>query len=75
MAPDRDKYDIRQAMNETQNETGSMSSLHHAPLTNHFRLRAEQERDRAARAPNERHKRLHLELAAIFERRAEGGPV
>ncbi|NJB98483.1 MULTISPECIES: hypothetical protein [Sphingomonas] len=62
-------------MNETQNETGSMSSLHHAPLTNHFRLRAEQERDRAARAPNERHKRLHLELAAIFERRAEGGPV
>lgn len=45
------------------------------PLANHFRLRAEQERDRASRAPNERHKRLHLELAAIFERRAEGGPM
>ncbi len=75
MAIENNKYDIRQAMNKTQNETGSMSSLHHAPLTNHFRLRAEQERDRATRAPNERHKRLHLELAAIFERRAEGGPV
>nr|WP_315382886.1 hypothetical protein [uncultured Sphingomonas sp.] len=49
--------------------------MHQAPLTSHFRLRAEQERDRASHAPNERHKRLHLELAAIFERRAEGGPV
>lgn len=46
-----------------------------APLASHFRQRAEQERDRASRAPNERHKRLHLELAAIFERRAEGGPM
>ncbi len=75
MAAERDKYDIRQAMNETQTESGSMSSMQQAPLTNHFRLRAEQERDRATQAPNERHKRLHLELAAIFERRAEGGPV
>ncbi len=75
MAADDNKYDIRQAMHKTQNEIGSMSTMHQAPLTNHFRLRAEQERDRATHAPNERHKRLHLELAAIFERRAEGGPV
>ncbi len=52
-----------------------MSSPNMAPLVSHFRLRAEQERDRAERAPNERHKRLHLELAAIFERRAAGGPM
>ncbi len=75
MAAEGDKHDISQAMNEPKNESGSMSSIHQAPLTHHFRLRAEQERDRATRAPNERHKRLHLELAAIFERRAEGGPV
>ncbi|OAN57348.1 hypothetical protein A7X12_09105 [Sphingomonas sp. TDK1] len=58
-----------------QNEIGSMSIPHEAPLANHFRNRAEQERDRATRAPNERHKRLHLELAAIFERRAAGEPM
>lgn len=52
-----------------------MSTLYQAPLSSHFRLRAEQERDRAAHAPNERHKRLHLELAAIFERRAMGEPM
>ncbi|WP_157105721.1 hypothetical protein [Sphingomonas sp. TDK1] len=52
-----------------------MSIPHEAPLANHFRNRAEQERDRATRAPNERHKRLHLELAAIFERRAAGEPM
>jgi hypothetical protein len=52
-----------------------MSTVHHAPLAHHFRQRAEQERDRATRAPNERHKRLHLELATIFERRAAGEPM
>ncbi|WP_019371185.1 hypothetical protein ACNFJ7_08160 [Sphingomonas sp. HT-1] len=52
-----------------------MSTRQHAPLSSHFRERAEQERDRATRAPNERHKRLHLELAAIFERRAAGDPM
>lgn len=52
-----------------------MSTTQQAPLSSHFRQRAEQERDRASRAPNERHKSLHLELAAIFERRAEGHPM
>lgn len=52
-----------------------MNSPQKAPLASHFRLRAAQERDRATHAPNERHKQLHLELAAIFERRAAGGPM
>ncbi|WP_167693121.1 hypothetical protein [Sphingomonas azotifigens] len=52
-----------------------MTTPNQAPLANHFRFRAEQERERASRAPNERHKRLHLELAAIFERRAAGEPM
>lgn len=52
-----------------------MNATQPAPLESHFRLRAEQERARAERAPNERHKRLHLELAHIFERRAAGDPM
>ncbi len=52
-----------------------MNSSQTAPLSSHFHQRAKQERDRAERAPNERHKRLHLELAAIFERRAAGDPM
>ncbi|PVX29500.1 hypothetical protein DD559_09380 [Sphingomonas pokkalii] len=64
------------AANQSQSKREwSMTTRQKAPLSSHFRERAEQERDRASRAPNERHKRLHLELAAIFERRAAGDPM